>query len=666
MISPDIGEVNLSGSIELTPTETTTYEIVISGAGGQIIRTMEITVLQQLSVVLRANITLGYAPMSVNFSPVMDSQNATNRHYWDFEGDGGAVDGGLGFGDQGFDRVVSLLTGRLRDYDVIGRDYSYTFSTPGIYTTRLRVWDANGLQKEANVVIDVSNRNPVVTTTADSDNGEVPLSVNFTASATDNEGVATFDWDYDGDGQYDESTSGTSSHGTYQATGQFTYANTGTYQARLRVTDTLGAETEISLPHINIRALPEGSATASISVSPNSGDAPLATVFSGVTSIPNGNPVTKWEWDFDGDGTIDTETSTGSVSHQFVSGGKYYPKLRVQTEDGQTAETVSEVVVNTIHQLSITENTIDPEAGASSTVMTTLGGDDPISIVVEDGTGNEVRSLVSWTDRVSGNYQDVWDGKDDQGGILPPGAYYAVLKYKVSGEDIVLDLRDTTGGDIFYPSTWGCARGISPCGVLVVPRTPLAPFNGQPWVFKYDSPHIAEMTSYMTVYRSNQVVNLFFQRQPVGVGNHEVVWNGEGTDGRMLPTVSTRYLISLFGHTLADNTMYLDHGVRISNMSVSPSIIYPTSADNVTGQITLDLSKNANLELSVIDVETGGEVLRRSLGQTTAGTALNFSWTPQNNQGVSLAPGPYRVSIQATDQYGYTSPPIHAMQRIQY
>lgn len=665
-ISSDIGDVDLNGQIELAPKETTTYVITVSGDSGEIARYVKVTVLRQLAVALRASVTSGFAPITVNFSPVLQSQNATNRHYWDFEGDGGEVDGGLGTPDQGFDKVVSLLSGSLIDYDVIGRDYIHTFDTPGIYTTRLRVWDANGLQKEANVTITVLNQNPVVTTRADTDNGEVPLTVNFSATATDNEGVATFDWDYDGNGEYDESTAGSLSSGVYRAQGQYVYTNTGTYQAILRVTDNLGAQTEVALPHIKIRVLPEGSASASMSVSPDSGDAPLDVAFAGSAAVPNGRSVIKWEWDFDGDGVFDQETSNRSVNYQFSSGGKYYPRLRIHTEDGQTAETVSEVVVNTVHKLSIIANTFDPENSESATVATELGGNGPVSIVIEDSAGNEVRTLVPWADRSSGSYQDSWDGKDNQGKILSPGAYYAVLKYKESGNEVVLNLRETTGGKIFYPSTWGCRRGISPCGTLTIPDHSLEPFNGSPWVFGYDSPYVAEMTSYMTIYRTDQVVNVFFQRHPVGVGNHEIVWNGEGTDGRLLPTVSTRYLISLFGHTLADNTIFLNHGVRVTSLRVSPSILYPISANKDTGEITLDLSKDADLELYVTDVETGAEVLRKNLGHAEAGIGQSFSWVPQNNQGVSLAPGPYRVSIQATDKYGYISLPIHAMQRIRY
>ena len=665
-ISPTIGVVDPTGSVDLTPTETTTYEITASGEGGTIVKSFKVTVLQQLAVSLRANVIQGNAPLTVNFSPVMESRNATNRHYWDFEGDGGTVDGGLGVGDQGFDQVISLLSGRDIDYDVIGRDYNYTFNAPGIYTVRLRVWDANGLQKEASVTITVLNQSPVVTTQADSDNGEVPLTVNFTAEAKDNEGIATFDWDYDGDGVYDDSTSGTSYYDVTRAQGQYAYTTAGTFQAKLRVTDMLGAQTELSLPHVQIRALPVGSSSASMSVSPSTGDAPLNVNFTSSVSVPNRSPVTRWEWDFDGDGTFDAETASSSTTHQYNSGGKFYPRMRAHTDDGQIAETVSEIIVNTDHQLTIDVNTFDPEAAGNTTVVTNLGGDGPVSILIEDKSSNLVRTLLPWTDRTSGNYQDSWDGKDDQGNILSPGQYYAVLKYRESGNDVALDLRDTTGGDIFYPSTWGCRRGITPCGTLTVPNYSLEPFNGSPWVFLYNSPYVAEMTSYMTVYRTNQVVNLFFQRHPVGVDNHEIVWNGEGTDGRMLPTVGTKYLISLFGHTLADNAIFLNHGVRLSNMSVTPSIVYPNDASKGIAHITVDLSKDADIELFIVDVETGGEVQRKSLGQMTAGTGVTFTWEPTNNQGIPLAPGPYRVSIQATDQYGVSALPMHAMQRIQY
>lgn len=663
-ISEEIGVVALDGSLDLSPMIDTTYTITVTGLGGVVEKTFSVTVLPELDVSIKANITSGAAPLTVNFTPVLETQNATNRHYWDFEGDGGTVDGGLGIEEaNGFDQVISLLTNRLREYDVIGRDYKYTFTAPGVYNTRLRVWDSNGLQEEESITITVENTPPEVQVTASTDNGEIPLTVDFQATANDNEGISTFDWDFDSDGTYDNSTA--------NGIAQHVYTAVGSFQATLRVTDLLGAETVIALPHIEIRANPEGTPSVSMVASPKTGKAPLTVNFSGDAIVPSASPITKWEWDFDGDGTYDDDTGA-VVAHQYLSGGNFYARLKITTEDGKTAETVTEISPIAEHLLTITNNTIDTDAGEAlvpATINLTIGGDGPRTLVIENRNREIVHTLVAWSDEVTGSYQYDWDGKDDSENILPPGDYYAVLKYKIAGEEKVLDLRATTGGEIFYPSTWGCRRGISPCGTLTVPSYSLEPFAGQPWVFTYSSPYVSEMTSYMTVYTTNQVVNLFFQNWPMGAGNHEIVWNGEGTDSRILPTVNTKYLISLFGHTMAHNVIFLDHGAKLKNLSLTPSILFPNtkSGDNKgNGILIFDLSKTSDIELSVTDVDTGGEVLRKTISNVEGGTGVELTWDGKNNQGVLLAPGPYRVSIQAKDNSGYKSLPIHAMQRIQY
>ena len=49
-ISPDIGPVELNGSITVWPTETTTYTITASGTGGQTTATVTINVSPQIEL----------------------------------------------------------------------------------------------------------------------------------------------------------------------------------------------------------------------------------------------------------------------------------------------------------------------------------------------------------------------------------------------------------------------------------------------------------------------------------------------------------------------------------------------------------------------------------------------------------------------------------------
>jgi len=78
------------------------------------------------------------------------------------------------------------------------------------------------------------NQPPIAVASAAPTSGQVPLTVTFNGSgSSDPDGsIASYSWDLDGDGAFDDASG---------ATPSFTYTVTGTYTARLRVTDNAGA-----------------------------------------------------------------------------------------------------------------------------------------------------------------------------------------------------------------------------------------------------------------------------------------------------------------------------------------------------------------------------------------------------------------------------------------
>ena len=85
------------------------------------------------------------------------------------------------------------------------------------------------------LVYTAGNRPPVALATADRRTGPAPLTVSFDGSTSDDPDSASpvsYAWDLDGDGAYDDSTA---------ARPTFTYTVSGTYAAKLEVTDAGGA-----------------------------------------------------------------------------------------------------------------------------------------------------------------------------------------------------------------------------------------------------------------------------------------------------------------------------------------------------------------------------------------------------------------------------------------
>lgn len=171
---------------------------------------------------------------------------------------------------------------------------------PGSFPVAIRATDNLGAVRTTRRVIqvrDAVNRLPLIYAPFQPRAGTA-----VTISAGDTTSAATYDWDFDGDGAFDDAI------GTTYAT--FTYAEAGTYDVRLR--QTLGTSVQIVRtllvvspatgplsPALSISATPRAPRTgASVSLS-----AYLSTSASGTT----------YTWDLDGDGGFDDATGS-SVS----------------------------------------------------------------------------------------------------------------------------------------------------------------------------------------------------------------------------------------------------------------------------------------------------------------------------------------------------------------
>ena len=180
----------------------------------------------------------GPAPLTVRFLPEFETLTAVENFEWDFDGDG-----------------------TTDESETIGVQQTFTYETAGTYTATLRLTDNNGEQATGTVRVDVTNTPPEVTAEAAPSNGAVPLNVTFTATATDPDGIATYEWDFEGDGVFDFISA---------TTGQttFTYTAPGTFQAAARVTDTLGASTTLAVPVTEVRPAPAGALSATATATP--------------------------------------------------------------------------------------------------------------------------------------------------------------------------------------------------------------------------------------------------------------------------------------------------------------------------------------------------------------------------------------------------------------
>jgi PKD repeat protein len=581
--------------------------------------------LMPLTAKPRAIPSAGEAPLSVTLVPEVVTRNAIERYEWDFQNDGT------------IDRT-----------DPVGQNQRFTYTAPGQYDAWLRVTDNRGERAVGMVRIQVGNRPPVVSVSASPSNGAPPLKVTFSATATDSDGIALHAWDFNGDGTWDQS--GAAAVVTYL------YTSEGTFQPRLRVTDKLGAATEVAVPSIEIRVV-AGAPTVVGTASPVTGNTPLAVSFNATATDPQGRPIASWAWDFDGDGTYEHTATSPVASHSYRVPGTWYPRVRAVTEDGRAGQDVLEIKAQLNVGLRVLADTIDLTLGQTSTIETTLGGNVPVSLIIESRAGETVRTLVPFTERQAGTHADTWDGKDDQGRAVRDGDYRAILLYRVNQEVRRFDLGLTTGGVQSNP-----------------PRSPVpnrfSPLAGQPLRISYTLDRASDVTAFMGQINADTRFITFLQRAPRGRGSHQIVWNGENADGRMMhPPQADSFLFGIFAYTLPDNAIFVRSGVHASALSVAPAIFDPTGLDNAgkptRSTLRFTLSRPGNVELIVANAETGAQVLRRVVSGLGGGEQI-VAWDGRTDSGHLAAPGRYRVGIAGIDEAGVRTTAIYALQRVFY
>lgn len=242
----------------------------------------------------------GKAPFTVSFDAKdsTDSDNNIVDYQWDFDGDG--------------------------KFDAFGATASHIYTDDGAFNVTLNVVDADKNVGSATLAVKVDPQGIVASLKGDVLDGNIPLSVNFDASASSfaKGQISGYKWDF-GDGTPVKMGSATLTH---------KYTAIGTFTATVTVLGSDNTSTSKSIT-INVREIPLSACFLSVF---EKGPAPLNTSFDPSCST---GTATGYSWDF-GDGTTSTQVKP---SHTYEKAGTY--KATLEISDAQNTISKSEVTI---------------------------------------------------------------------------------------------------------------------------------------------------------------------------------------------------------------------------------------------------------------------------------------------------------------------------------
>ncbi len=269
--------LDLDNAVNLSAADpATAYFALVAPLGSNIaLQGITVRTLQNDAPVadLLADVLAGTPPLEVSFDAgaSSDPDGSITLFEFDFESDGTV------------------------DFSSAEAQAQHSFSDSGDYLVTLRVSDDEGKSSTDTLLIGV-NTPPLAELQASPLVGSAPLTVDFDAGASaDSDGsIVLYEFDFEDDGIYDNSGAAPGA--------QFTYPDTGSYTARLRVTDDDGATATdtVSIEIDNYAPV------AALSLSADVASRGATVTLDASASSDVDGFIDKIEWDTDGDGTYET------------------------------------------------------------------------------------------------------------------------------------------------------------------------------------------------------------------------------------------------------------------------------------------------------------------------------------------------------------------------
>ncbi len=284
-------------------------------------------------------------PLAMNVS--VDPGGPVDLFHWDFDGDG------------------------VFDQSSPQPNTTHTYTESGIYQAVLRANLTNASVKMWLYIVEITPRNqvPVVVITGHAE-GYVQTDritpVVLSGMAIDDGEVVRYDWDFEGDGEFDWNSPEVRSV-------NHTYSDLGIFTAVLKATDDQG-DVGLATLTIEVRNLaPHIDRTGRLMTY-----RPEITI--GITAEDPDGEIVLYTWDMD-DGSGQLNTTIPSITHTYPDHGAYY-QVRVEVFDNDGSSSTSTIIVEVDRPDPFELHKVD----AGDDVETVVGRAVQFQVTVTDGT----------------------------------------------------------------------------------------------------------------------------------------------------------------------------------------------------------------------------------------------------------------------------------------
>lgn len=392
----------------------------------------------------------------------------------------------------------------------------HTFDIPGTYTVALEVTDNEGASSTTQTTVTVTdplaatNVDPTAVIYVTTNSGAAPLAVLFDGTdSTDSDGtIVDYSWDF-GDGN--------SGNGAFV---NYTYNTTGTFTARLTVTDDAGgtatAQTVITVSASSPVNIPP---VAVITADPVSGLIPLTTSFSGAGSTDSDGTIVSYTWDF-GDGSV---ASGLTASHQYVTSGTYTATLTVTDDFGDIGK--AQVTISaTATALPTTVVVSDDFTSDSSSSYTNISG--TLSVASGAAHGSNWQTTIAYHN-LSLGASDHWieaevaySGLSDGGGLIARVDPASNTGYGVFFSAGKINLNRFSGTSMAWVAndSGTYAAGTYALRLVINGSTIQVYVDGVLKIQKTDSTYLTGQNAGIRIYRGNANADVTADNLRAGIG----------------------------------------------------------------------------------------------------------------------------------------------------